>query len=275
MRKLLRPAFQFAMRCLPPRIAVQTHYLIHHKRRANIRRPVRFTEKVVHRKIFDRDARLPMMVDKIAVKEFVASRLGSEFVTPTLWSGERLPPLHERNWPIPFVIKTNNGSGTNVFVRNASEGARILPFGRRMPAGCQRLRGRLPQACARRAGDRGSLRRIGPASCLRFQRRGCDNQVQISKSGKARHIALADEGCDLFDDLVTGRMGGELIFKRADGEAWGKCIKPDRSSRRARCEDRAGHDISRSAAHLRIGAGDAGRSYGRNCRPALVIPTRA
>jgi len=46
--------------------------------------------------------------------------------------------------------------------------------------------------------------------------------VQISKSGKARHIALADEGRDLFAELVTGKTGSELIFKRDDGDAWGK-----------------------------------------------------
>jgi len=75
----------------------------------------------MRRKVFDRDPRLPIFADKIAVKEFVASRIGAEFVTPTLWHGDQLPALESRNWPLPFVLKANNGSGTNIFVRDYSD----------------------------------------------------------------------------------------------------------------------------------------------------------
>ena len=55
------------------------------------------------------------------VKDFVRDRLGSEWLIPTLWQGERLPPLEQRTWPVPFVVKANNGSGWNVFVRQESD----------------------------------------------------------------------------------------------------------------------------------------------------------
>lgn len=45
--------------------------------------------------------------------------------------------------------------------------------------------------------------------------------VRISKSGKARHVALTDEGRQVFDALTAGRKGGELVFTRDDGHAWG------------------------------------------------------
>ena len=44
--------------------------------------------------------------------------------------------------------------------------------------------------------------------------------VRISKAGKARHVALTEEGAALFAGLTAGRENRELIFKRADGEAW-------------------------------------------------------
>ena len=108
-----------ALGALPPSAAMTAHYFVHHKRLPDLARPTRFTEKVIRRKLVDRDPRLPILADKIAVKEFVASILGAPYVTPTLWSGESLPPRAARNRPIPYVLKANNGSGTNVFVRSA------------------------------------------------------------------------------------------------------------------------------------------------------------
>ena len=46
--------------------------------------------------------------------------------------------------------------------------------------------------------------------------------VQTSKSGKARHVYLTDEGRRFFQQAVAGHQGSTLIFKRQDGEAWGQ-----------------------------------------------------
>jgi TupA-like ATPgrasp len=79
--------------------------------------PRTFNERVQREKIFNRDPRLPLREDKIVVKDFVRQRLGGDWLTPTLWHGEYLPPLEQRNWPLPFVLKANNGCGWNVFAR--------------------------------------------------------------------------------------------------------------------------------------------------------------
>jgi hypothetical protein len=83
--------------------------------------PRTFSEKVQRLKLLNRDPRLPQRENKILVKEFVRDRLGSDWLTPTLWHGEYLPPIEQRNWPIPFVIKANNGCGWNIFVRQESD----------------------------------------------------------------------------------------------------------------------------------------------------------
>jgi TupA-like ATPgrasp len=83
--------------------------------------PKTFSEKIQRLKILNRDPRLPQRENKILVKDFVRQRLGSDWVTPTLWQGEFLPPLERRNWPLPFVIKANNGCGWNVFIRHESD----------------------------------------------------------------------------------------------------------------------------------------------------------
>jgi integrase len=45
--------------------------------------------------------------------------------------------------------------------------------------------------------------------------------VAESKSGRPRHIPLNAEGRELFADQVTGKVGDDLVFVRADGKAWG------------------------------------------------------
>jgi hypothetical protein len=87
----------------------------------NLISPKTLTEKIQLRKIMDRDPRLPLRADKLLVKDFVRSKLGEAWVIPTIWSDKQLPPREERNWPVPFVVKMNNGSGWNIFVRSEAE----------------------------------------------------------------------------------------------------------------------------------------------------------
>ncbi|MEN3974770.1 tyrosine-type recombinase/integrase [Emcibacter sp. SYSU 3D8] len=46
--------------------------------------------------------------------------------------------------------------------------------------------------------------------------------IPESKSGKARHVVLTDEGREFFTALVAGRPGDALLFRDASGNAWGK-----------------------------------------------------
>ncbi len=89
-------------------------YFCRHGRLPDLENPESFTELVQLRKMRDRDARLPILADKVAVKKVVADRIGSEWVIPTLWHGEELPPKPE--WPLPFVLKARHGCNQSAFV---------------------------------------------------------------------------------------------------------------------------------------------------------------
>jgi integrase len=41
-----------------------------------------------------------------------------------------------------------------------------------------------------------------------------------SKSGRARHVVLTDEGVSFFDELAAGRAGSEIMLRKANGEVW-------------------------------------------------------
>ncbi|HEY1260557.1 MAG TPA: site-specific integrase [Stellaceae bacterium] len=46
--------------------------------------------------------------------------------------------------------------------------------------------------------------------------------IKVSKSGKGRHVVLAEEGIALFARLAAGRPGVELMLRKPDGDRWGK-----------------------------------------------------
>lgn len=110
---------------LLPRLRVHLTYLWQHRRALHLRAPGRFTEWVQHRKLHDRDPRLPTLIDKVAVKAVVAAELGSDWVIPTLWHGRALPELPPA--PLPLVVKARQGCGHVAFVRTPADwaGARL------------------------------------------------------------------------------------------------------------------------------------------------------
>jgi integrase len=78
--------------------------------------------------------------------------------------------------------------------------------------------------------------------------------VGQSKSGKARHVVLTDEGRKFFELLIAGRPGDALMLHHADGSAWGAShqIRPmTEACRAANITPAAGFHIIRhtSASH--------------------------
>lgn len=121
LTRLANKPLRFAMATLPKRLSVSLQYFRYFGRWPNLDEPRSFTEKLQYRKLYDRDPRLAWWSDKVAVKAFVEERLGADFVTPTLAVGKALPPIEHRNWPIPYVIKSNHGSGGNIFVHSPAD----------------------------------------------------------------------------------------------------------------------------------------------------------
>lgn len=96
------------------RAGIRLSYLWRHGRLPDVNDPKLFTEWVQYRKLHDRDPRLPTLADKVAVKAWVAARLGPSWVIPTLWNGTTLPT--EAAWPLPFVVKARHGCNQTRFM---------------------------------------------------------------------------------------------------------------------------------------------------------------
>jgi len=92
-----------------------------HGRLPDFTHPKTFSEKILHRKVNDRDVRLPAFADKVLVKSHVAEGLGLAWIIPTIWSGFALPERWRRSWALPYVLKANHGSGWNYFVTSRED----------------------------------------------------------------------------------------------------------------------------------------------------------
>lgn len=73
--------------------------------------PRKFTEKIQWLKLHNRKPEYTMMVDKIAVKEYVSKLIGNEVVIPMLKEYESVDCIKVDELPEQFVLKTNHSGG--------------------------------------------------------------------------------------------------------------------------------------------------------------------
>lgn len=98
---------------LPDALFLKFKYFVKTGRFLNLRKPKTFTEKLQWLKLYNRKPEYTSMVDKIAVKEYVASRIGKEYIIPTICVWPSVKDVDFKQLPEKFVLKTNNGGGSN------------------------------------------------------------------------------------------------------------------------------------------------------------------
>lgn len=80
-----------------------------------------YTEKMQWEKLFNKNPMKAQLSDKYAVREWVASKIGEEYLIPLLGCWDSFDDIDFYNLPNQFVLKTNHGSGTNLIIRDKSE----------------------------------------------------------------------------------------------------------------------------------------------------------
>lgn len=79
----------------------------------NLKNPKTFSEKLQWLKLYDRKPQYTKMVDKITAKEYVSKTIGEKYVIPTLGVWNSFEDIDFESLPDKFVLKTNNGGGSN------------------------------------------------------------------------------------------------------------------------------------------------------------------
>ena len=82
----------------------------------DITNPKSFNEKIQWLKLYDRNPLYIDLVDKIKVKSFVASKIGYEYIVPTLDVWTTSSEFSINKLPSKFVLKCNHNSGTGMYI---------------------------------------------------------------------------------------------------------------------------------------------------------------
>lgn len=97
----------------PDKIFLKCFYHLNTGQKLNLDYPRGYNEKLQWMKLYYRKPEMVSLVDKIAVKEIVAERIGKEYVIPTLKTYSSVDEIRLADLPERFVLKTNNGGGNS------------------------------------------------------------------------------------------------------------------------------------------------------------------
>lgn len=82
---------------------------------------VTYNEKIQWAKLNDVTPIKVQLSDKLLVRSWIEEKIGKEYLIPLLGSWEKFEDIDFDKLPNQFVLKTNNGSGTNLIVKNKKE----------------------------------------------------------------------------------------------------------------------------------------------------------
>ena len=98
---------------LPDKLYLRLLFRLKMGKWPNLSHPKTFNEKLQWLKLYDRRPEYTQMVDKVAVKNYVANIIGREHIIPTLGVWERPEDIEWDTLPKQFVLKTTHGSGSS------------------------------------------------------------------------------------------------------------------------------------------------------------------
>ncbi len=89
-----------------------------HRYWPNLKNPQSFSEKIWNRMLYNRDPLLTRISDKLSVRDYVAQKIGADYLVPLLWHGDNPEEIPFNNLPKKFVLKTNHACGFNIIVQD-------------------------------------------------------------------------------------------------------------------------------------------------------------
>lgn len=106
---------------IPDRIYLYLMYRAFTGLRLNLTNPKRFNEKMQWLKLNDRKDWYSKIADKVEVREYVATRIGEQYLIPVIAVYNSVDEIDWNQLPNQFVLKCTHDSGTTVVCSNKTE----------------------------------------------------------------------------------------------------------------------------------------------------------
>ena len=110
-----------SFKLLPDKMYLKTCYQVYLGKTPNLENPQTYCEKLQWLKLHDRNPEYTTMVDKYAAKQYIAEKVGAEYVVPTLGVWERFEDINFDTLPDRFVLKCTHDSGGLVICHDKSK----------------------------------------------------------------------------------------------------------------------------------------------------------
>ena len=98
------------------KLYLQIVYWLSMGKRLNLKAPKTFNEKLQWLKLYNREPKYTIMVDKVKAKEWVANIIGKEHIIPTLGVWNNPEDIDFSTLPNQFVLKCNHNSGLGMCI---------------------------------------------------------------------------------------------------------------------------------------------------------------
>ena len=98
-------------RVIPDKQYLKILYKLNFRKSLNLKNPQTFNEKMQWIKLYNRRPEYTVMVDKYAVKKYIADKIGEEHVIPLINVWDSYYDIDFEELPDQFVLKTTNSSG--------------------------------------------------------------------------------------------------------------------------------------------------------------------
>lgn len=109
-RIIASPKIEALRPLIPSELYLKCMYRSALGRKADLKNPKNYNEKLQWLKLHDRDPRYTRMVDKLAAKDYVSERIGPEYIIPTLGVWDRVEDIDFDALPERFVLKCTHDS---------------------------------------------------------------------------------------------------------------------------------------------------------------------
>ena len=114
-----------ALEWIPDKTMIRIQYFIKMHRFLHLKNPKRYTEKIQWYKLHYRNPILTQCVDKYRVREYLKRINMERYLIPLIAVWDNADLIEWEKLPDSFILKTTNGSGTNIFVPDKKKADKI------------------------------------------------------------------------------------------------------------------------------------------------------
>lgn len=111
IKRILKWALRKGGSLIPDKFQISFYYRLEMGKKLDLKNPKTMNEKLQWLKLYNRKEEYRDLVDKVKVKDIVASKIGDKYVAPLLGVWDSFDEIDFDKLPDQFVLKTNHSGG--------------------------------------------------------------------------------------------------------------------------------------------------------------------